>query len=280
MEKMMEPVLLKYFIYNNDLKDTCDFNSRFIEKGPGIYEVIRFQDGKPLFLDEHIRRFFQSAKYEKLPLELSEKQIRDRIRTLIESNRAKQGNIFFELTINPEKGPVFTAWIMPSYYPSKQDLHNGVVITTMTGARKKPHSKRINLPVRKTADKIIQNENVAEVLMISENGLVTECSRSNIFFVNDTALYTPSLELVLPGITRSVVIRLAGENGIQVFEEDIRFDQIKDFDSCFLTSTSRDILPVRQINEIPFSVSSPVIQKLMSLFQDLVFEKLLNFSWD
>ncbi|NOX85841.1 MAG: hypothetical protein GXO86_07750 [Chlorobi bacterium] len=280
METMMEPALLNYFIYNDELKDTCDFNSRFIEKGPGIYEVIRFQDGKPLFLDEHIRRFFQSAKYEKLPLELTEEQIRERIKTLIISNRAKQGNIFFELTINPEKGPVFTAWVMPSYYPSKEELTNGVVIKTMTGARKKPHSKRINLPVRKTADKIIQGEHVAEVLMISDSGLVTEGSRSNIFFVKDTALYTPPLKLVLPGITRSVIIRLARENGIKVFEEDIRFDHIQRFDSCFLTSTSRDVLPVRQIDKLRYSVSSPVIRKLISLFEDMAFEYFLNFSWD
>lgn len=277
---MTEPALLNYFIYNNELVDTCDFNGRYTEKGTGIYEVIRFQDGKPLFLDEHIDRFFHSAKYEKLPLELSKEQIRNRIRTLIESNRAKSGNIFFQLTLNPDKGAVFTAWIMPSYYPSKEELKNGVVIKTMSGARKKPHSKRVNLPVRKTADQIIQSEHVAEVLMIAENGLVTEGSRSNIFFVKETTLYTPTTKLVLPGITRSVVIDLAEKNGFQVVEGDIRFDTIKDFDGCFLTSTSRDILPVSKIDDLTYQVPNPVIEKLMLVFQDLVFDYLLNFSWD
>ena len=277
---MTEPALLNYFIYNNELVDTCDFSGRYTEKGTGIYEVIRFQDGKPLFLDEHIDRFFHSAKYEKLPLELSKEQIRNRIRTLIESNRAKSGNIFFQLTLNPDKGAVFTAWIMPSYYPSKEELKNGVVIKTMSGARKKPHSKRVNLPVRKTADQIIQSEHVAEVLMIAENGLVTEGSRSNIFFVKETTLYTPTTKLVLPGITRSVVIDLAEKNGFQVVEGDIRFDTIKDFDGCFLTSTSRDILPVSKIDDLTYQVPNPVIEKLMLVFQDLVFDYLLNFSWD
>ncbi len=277
---MTEPALLNYFIYNNELVDTCDFNGRYTEKGTGIYEVIRFQDGKPLFLDEHIDRFFHSAKYEKLPLELSKEQIRNRIRTLIESNRAKSGNIFFQLTLNPDKGAVFTAWIMPSYYPSKEELKNGVVIKTMSGARKKPHSKRVNLPVRKTADQIIQSEHVAEVLMIAENGLVTEGSRSNIFFVKETTLYTPTTKLVLPGITRSVVIDLAEKNGFQVVEGDIRFDTIKDFDGCFLTSTSRDILPVSKIDDLTYQVPNPVIEKLMLVFQDLVFDYFLNFSWD
>ncbi len=280
MERLMEPALLNYFIYNNELKDACDFNSRFTESGPGIYEVIRFQEGKPLFLDEHIRRFFHSAKYEKLPLDLSEKQMRNRIRTLIESNRAKQGNIFFQLTLNPEKGHVFTAWIMPSYYPSKEELKNGVALKTMSGTRKEPHSKRINLPVRKTADKILQSQPVAEVLMISKNGLVTEGSRSNIFFVNDTALYTPAINLVLPGITRSVVIRLARENGIKTFEKNILFDNITEFNGCFLTSTSKDILPVRMIDKTLFHVPEPVTQKLISLFQELAFEYFMNFSWD
>jgi len=280
MVKMMEPALLNYFIYNNELIDTCDFHGQYTEKGPGIYEVIRFQDGKPLFLNEHIDRFFHSAELEKLPLDFTKEQLRHRIRALLESNRAKTGNIFFQLTLNPEKGAVFTAWIMPSYYPSKQDLKNGVVITTMSGTRDKPHSKRVNLPVRITADQIISREHVTEVLMIAKNGLVTEGSRSNIFFVKNTTLYTPTSKLVLPGITRSVVIRLAKENGIDVVEGNIRFDELKDFEGCFLTSTSKDILPVRKIGSITYHIPNAVIQKLMTLFQDLVFDYLLNFSWD
>ena len=66
----------------------------------------------------------------------------------------------------------------------------------------------------------------------------------------------------------------------QVVEGDIRFDTIKDFDGCFLTSTSRDILPVSKIDDLTYQVPNPVIEKLMLVFQDLVFDYLLNFSWD
>lgn len=279
MEILMEPALLNYFVRNSELVSTCDFNTALSDNSTGIYEVLRIKDGKPVFLEEHIRRFFNSAKFEQFPLELTEKQIRNRIRALIENNKAKQGNIRFQLTMHPAKGAVFLAWIIPYFYPSTSDIENGAIIKTLRAARENPQSKRINLPVRQTAEKIIKKEGIAEVLMINDKGLVTECSRSNIFFIKNKNLFTPSLSLVLNGITRSMIISLAKENGIRTHEEDIRFDEAAYFDSCFLSSTSKNILPVRQIDKINYSVNNAVIKKLENLYDNLVNDYLDKFDW-
>jgi len=279
MEILMEPALLNYFVHNNELVSTCDFNTNLSDESTGIYEVLRIKDGKPVFLEEHIRRFFNSAKFEQYSHEISEKQIRNRIRALIETNKAKQGNIRFQLTMHPAEGAVFLAWIIPFYYPPANDIENGVIIKTLRAVRENPQSKRINLPVRQAAEKIIQKEGIAEILMINDKGLVTECSRSNIFFIKNKNLFTPSLSLVLNGITRSMIIRLAKENGVHVHEEDIRFDDAGYFEACFLSSTSKNILPVRQIDKISYSVNNAVTKKLENLYDNLVNDYLDKFDW-
>ena len=64
MGKLMENCLLNHYILNAELRNSCDFNPDLLASGPGIYEVFRVIEGKPLFLDEHIDRFFRSADYE------------------------------------------------------------------------------------------------------------------------------------------------------------------------------------------------------------------------
>jgi branched-subunit amino acid aminotransferase/4-amino-4-deoxychorismate lyase len=62
MGKVMETGLLNYFVLNEELKDTCDFNPVILKNGRGIYEVFRVIDGTPLFLEEHIERFYHSVE--------------------------------------------------------------------------------------------------------------------------------------------------------------------------------------------------------------------------
>jgi len=275
----MENILLKYFIQNDELRNACDFQFSLLTEGPGIYEVIRLIDGKPLFLTEHLNRFFASAKYEKFEIEYSINEIREKIRLLIDRNKMLFGNIRFQFIMHPDLGKLFIAWAISYYYPSIKEQQDGVQIVSVEAVRENPHSKRTNLPVRFLAEKLIIEKNVSEVLMINNDGLITEGSRSNIFFIKNKSLFTPFAHLVLQGVTRDKIIRLASSNKIEVTEKIIRFDQISNFDACFLSSTSKSVLPVKQIDDHHFKVNNPLMKNVAGLYNRLVHNYLIEFKW-
>ncbi len=276
----MEHCLLKYYILNDELRDSCDFNPYLLTEEKGIFEVFRVINEVPLFLDEHIERFYRSAELEKFIISFSRKKLRKSLQKLIDVNRLKNGNIRFQYLVHSQIGPLFIAWVTTAIYPSKMEYDEGVIISSLNAFRRNPHAKRANLPVRFMAERIIEKEDVSEVLLINKDGLVTECHRSNIFFVADDILFTPSIELVLPGITRDKIIQLALENHIQFEEKNIYLKELPNFDACFISSTSKNVLSVRELDAIHYKVSDLITNKLAALYDDFITEHLKNFSWE
>lgn len=277
---LMENCLLNYYVLNDELRDSCDFNPYILTEEKGVFEVLRVINEIPLFLDEHIERFYRSAELEKLIMSFSRKKLRKNLQKLIEVNRLKNGNIRFQYLIHSQIGPLFFAWVTTAIYPTKMEYNEGVVIVSLNAFRKNPHSKRANLPVRFMAEEIIAKEDVTEVLLINKDELVTECHRSNIFFIAGKTLYTPSIELVLPGITRDKIIQLALENHIQFAEKNINVKELVNYDACFISSTSKNILPVRKLDTIYYEVSDLITNKLASLYDDFIVDHLKNFNWE
>lgn len=275
----MEYCLLKYFILNNELKNACDFNPSLLTAGPGIYEVFRVIDGKPVFLDEHLQRFFESAKHENTHISFDIKELKNRLKLLIEYNKMKFGNIRFQYVLHPTIGNIFLAWPTAYDYPSNEQLKKGVEIISIHAMRENPQSKRTNLPVRELAEELIHNQSIAEVLLVNDDGLITEGSRSNIFFMLDNKMYTSSASLVLPGITRDKIIKLALQCNIDVIEEDIPLKTIDKYDSCFLSSTSKSVLPIHKIDSINFKLDNPQTKMISNLYNSLMASYLKDFQW-
>jgi branched-chain amino acid aminotransferase len=275
----MEPCLLNHFILNDELKSTCDFNPTLLEQGRGIYEVFRVINGVPLFLDEHLKRFYRSIELGDYSFKLSEKQLKSRFKVLLESNALKVGNVQFHLIEHPDIGNLFMAWVSPHRYPSADEYKNGVDLMSLHAVRNNPHLKSTNLPARLLANKVISEEEVYEVLLVDDNNVITEGSRSNIFFINDSKLVTPALSLVLDGITRSEVIKVALVNKIEMHNTVIPFEDIELFDAAFLTSTSMKVLPVRQLDNHTFHTRHPLILKLQQLYEERIREDLEMFEW-
>jgi len=275
----METCLLNYFILNKEVKSTCDFNPFLLEQGNGVYEIVRIINQQPLFLEEHIERFFQSLKLAKIQSGLSSKQIRSRLKALIEINQLKNGNIRFQHLAHPQNGNLFFAWITPTFYPSENDFKTGVKLLSLIAERENPNAKRDNLPVREQANKLIQQNDIFEALLISKEGCVTEGSRSNIFFIEGEKIITPPISEVLPGVTRSKIIGVAKENGIVVDERPILFTELNDFDAVFISGTSIKILPVNKIDELSFAPTNPVVTKVQQMYEAASGRYFDEFSW-
>ncbi|UBM61568.1 aminotransferase class IV [Candidatus Sulfidibacterium hydrothermale] len=275
----METALLNYFIVDTQLRSTCDFNPFFLEKGKSIYEVLRVENGIPVFLAEHIDRFFSSAQLEQVNTGLTPDFIRKAIRLLITENRMQTGNIKFLSHQNDAGDNRFMAWVMPFFYPSSAQYREGVTVGTMAGERHNPNAKKALYALRQKADRMIKEKGWYEVVYVNRKKIITEGSRSNIFFIKQNQLVTPELSLVLPGITRSKVIMLARQNNIELDEREIRREETGHFDACFLTGTSPKVLPVRRFDDTAFDVSHPVIQYIMKAYDRCVEEDIRKFRW-
>lgn len=275
----METALLNYFVYDAQLRSTCDFNPYFLGKGVSIYEVLRVEQEIPLFLKEHINRFFSSATLENIQMNLSGKFIRQSVKALIDENRMSIGNIKFLFHRNPSGSNRFMAWVMPFFYPSARQYSEGVVAGCMQAERENPNAKKVMHSLREQADALIKKEHYWEVVYVNTKNFLTEGSRSNIFFIRSNKIFTPELSLVLPGITRDKVLTLAAENGILVEETKIIPGELKNFNACFLTGTSPKVLPVVQLNQWNFDVQHPLMRRLLLDYDKIVTKDLSRFKW-
>ena len=107
-------------------------------------------------------------------------------------------------------------------------------------------------------------------LLYHDGRYIRETSRANFFIVDMTGkIYTTEAD-VLSGITRKHVIKVARSNGLEVVEGPMPISMLLDAQECFITSTTKGVLPVRKINDyiIGQGVAGPISQKLQAHYQD------------
>jgi branched-chain amino acid aminotransferase len=132
--------------------------------------------------------------------------------------------------------------------------------------RKDPESKVINHKLRSSIYHKLIVEGGYEAVLVNEHNLITEGSRSNIFFLKGKSLVTAPDNVVLNGITRKYVLQICDENEISVEFSCVDVNDIKNYDAVFMTGTSPMVLPFCCIGDSLFNVNLPVIEKLRSLY--------------
>lgn len=252
----------QFFIYNGRIKP----NHKFIasENAGGVYEVIRVAGSVPLFLEEHLERFFISAQLADKKIDFSKQEIERFLSVLINKNDIAEGNILLSSKTN------LKAFFISHKYPDESWYRNGVSCGILHAERKNPNAKVFQTPVRQQADEIMQKEGYYEVLLADHSGRVTEGSRSNVFFVAGNLLVTPPGNEVLLGITRQKTIQLAIELNIPFQEGEVLLSDIHSFDAAFITGTSPKILPLSQINARAFDPKNKIVQHLRKEYDRLI----------
>lgn len=264
----MNECINEYYIYNNKVKKCSEFDESYIKNGKSIYEVIRIIDGKPLFLEQHLERLHNSVKLYDYELKLSIKYITEGIYKLIDVNRVEIGNI--KLILNYKKDEsVLVLYFIQHHYPTKFQHENGVKTILFYGERNNPNAKVINNDFRNLVNKKIKENDAYEAILVDNNGFITEGSRSNIFMVKDSKVFTAPLKDVLPGITRCVIIKLLQNIGVEFLETSIKANEIDTLDGLFISGTSPKVLPISEVNELSFNSSeSKIIRKIIKVFDE------------
>lgn len=244
-------------------------------EGEPVYEVIRIYKGHPLFLGDHLKRIKKSFRLCERPLFYSDSKIALSLENLIKANDLENGAAKLIFTL--ENGdPHLLIYSMKPYMPEPAEYVTGVRTTLLHAERKLPNAKIWIDEFRLTTARNISDKSVFEGILMNSDGFVTEGSRSNIFFIDGETVFTPPERDILPGITRKKVLQLLNKRNVQVSVQPLYASRLKDFETAFLSGTTRKIVPVRSIDEIQFNPRHTLLDTLMLDFDRLVNEYVEN----
>jgi branched-chain amino acid aminotransferase len=265
----MEQAIEKYFLEGEELKPVNKFYDFPDKQGIYIFEVLRVISGVPLFIDEHLGRLQQSVLKSGLNREIDLIRIKKSVLRLIKENQTQVGNIKIVFWFHQGQ---FNFWLyfIPYNYPSAKDYAEGVRVGVLQAERTNPEAKTIQPNVRETANKLINQQNIYEVLLVDSQGNIREGSRSNVFFVKGDKIVTPPTETVLNGITRQKVIEIINSSGLDFEENLVPLNELGTFDCLFLTGTSPKVLPVSQVENMKFDPQNSVCRSLIIKYNSLL----------
>ena len=149
-------------------------------------------------------------------------------------------------------------WDWPSYFKPEEKA-KGIRLTWAKYKRPSPesepvHAKASGLYMICTVSKhLAEKDGYTDAMMLDYRGYVAESTGSNVFFVRDGAIHTPTPDCFLNGITRQAVIKLARSQGYEVVERHIRPEELSTFSECFVTGTAAEVTPVAEIGEYRFT---------------------------
>lgn len=254
--------------------------------GEGVYETLRTYNGRPFLFDRHMRRLRASASMLALTVPLGDLQIAERVQETAEAAGLDASTAAYirilvtrgvgDLTYDPAACPTPTVVVIvkalgdaaPSVY------EDGVAVVLVGIVRNHPGSvnpliKSNNLLNNALAMQEAVRRGAFEGVMRNYRGELAECTTANLFIVKSGAALTPPIDAgLLPGITREFVFEVGSDLGIPVREQVLKDPDLLGADEAFLTSTTREIVPIVRVDaqEIGSGRPGPITKALMAGF--------------
>jgi len=247
-----------------------------IQRGYGIFDFFKIENGHPFFLPDYLDRFYASADVMRLKIPYDRAQLTNIVYDLIEKNNLPASGIKMLLTggYSPDGYQVVEPNLILSQHvvvlPQQTQIEQGVKLITHDYVRDIPGVKTINYSMGIWLAQKIAQHNAFDVLY-QKGGLVSELPRSNFFIVKqDNSVWTAAGN-VLRGITRKNLLSLTARN---VHEGNVTLEDLFQAKEAFLTSTTKRIVPVVQVddriigNGKPGAVSLTLLKDLIRLEQE------------
>lgn len=226
-----------------------------IQRGYAVFDFFKVANYQPMFLHDHLLRFFNSAAALRLPVGVSEEKLAGLIKLLIEKNTLSEAGIRVTLTggfsedgysISIPNLLIFQTALVP---PKQAALK----LVTCNYQRQLPHVKTIDYLQAIYLQPFIKEQQADDVLY-HYNGEITECPRSNFFVVTkDDEVITPAKN-ILAGITRK---RIAALKQFNVQERAITLKDLDTIKEAFVSSTTKVVMPVVAIDGRPVNDGLP-----------------------
>lgn len=248
-------------------------NDLGIVRGYGVFDFLRTYNGVPFKLREHVQRLQKSAQLIGLNLPWSTEELEAIAQDTLTRNTFPESNIRIVVTggsstdfITPLGQPSLMVIITPvSEYP-RDYYEQGVKAITVQIDRFFPTAKTLNYISAIGALQQAKQTHAVEALYVNQQSHVLEGTTTNLFVFRGSQLITPK-ENILNGITRAVVLELANDK-FDVLEQPIYHSELSRCDEAFITSSTKELMPIVQIDDLQISDGKPGknTQLLMDLF--------------
>ncbi|MDZ4048844.1 MAG: branched-chain amino acid transaminase [Limnobacter sp.] len=247
------------------------------DKGPAIFR-----------LKEHTDRLFNSAHIYRMNMPYTREQIMDACCEVVRANNLDSCYIrpiaFYgseKMGVSPKGAAThvaIAAWPWGAYL-GEEGLQKGIRVKTSSYAR---HHVNVTMARAKFAatyaNSILANTEAVqdgydEALLLDVDGFVAEGAGENVFVIKDGCIYEPEIASALVGITRSTIISLAREMGMEVKSKRLTRDDIYIADECFFTGTAAEVTPVRELDNrtIGAGARGPITEELQKRYFDVVY---------
>lgn len=259
--------------------------------GDSVYEVTLTYNRVPFLLDEHLDRLYRSAKSIYMDFSFTREQLVSEIFKVVE---ALEGDRLYiriivtrgegEINLDPAAAKSNNLVIIGRQLPEypKSWYEEGVTLIVSDVLR---NSKRSIDPGVKSGNYLnnvlamaeAKEKGAFDAMMLNYKGNITEGTTSNIWIVEGDHFITPPLDAgLLGGITRKSLLLLASKNGLNVSEENITPERLKKADECFLTSSTKEIVPIVKVDDSIIGTGKPgeKTQKLHEIYKKFVLESI------
>lgn len=278
--------------FNGDIQDHLNisiFDHGFLF-GDSVYEVVCTFDHQPCFLDKHLTRLYASADAISLKIPHDKEWFESQIISTLEAAGNEESYIRIivtrgigELNIDPSscQNPNVILIVKEiSEYP-ESCYEKGIRVALVSIKRNARDALNPNVKTGNYLNNVLAKVEAnklgaQDAIMVNHSGHLTEGTTSNLFFIREGHIYTPSLDCgLLSGITREMVIQLSGENGFHIEEGKWPGEELNDADEIFLTGTIKKIMPVSHLDgrQVGLGKPGPITQNLMRLYEDLLKSK-------
>ena len=257
--------------------------------GDGVFEGIRFYNGRVFKMDEHMERLWESARSICLEIPIPRQEMDEALLETIRQNDLRDGYVRLIVTrgvgnlgLNPAHCKQPTVIIIAStvaLYPEELYQRGLTVVSVATRrmgpATLNPAIKSLNYLNNVLARIEANLANANEALMLNDAGNIAECTADNVFIVKRGQIMTPPITAgALRGVTRSVVFDIAHELGIKISEPELTRHDLYIADEAFLTGTAAEVIPMIKVDGrlIGDGTPGPITKRTIARFRELTGE--------
>lgn len=248
-----------------------------VQRGYGIFDFLKTVNGKPIFIEDYFNRFFNSASEMNLEVDFDRTDLITAINSLLEKNKIANSGLKMILTGGySEDGyqiakPNLIIVQTPFEY-SPASFNKGLNLLSHNYQRQLASVKTIDYLQAIRLQPLLKLKQ-ADDLLYHHHGDVRECPRANIFMVKDQQVFTP-VTGILRGITRGKILGMHLD-GIVIKEQDFTLDDLVNADEAFISSSTKNILPVLSLDGKPIGKGKP--GKITATLNEKLLEMIKNY---
>ena len=241
-------------------------------RGYAVFDLLRTVGGRPFLLAEHLQRLHASAKQLGLTVPYSDEQIAEAIDELLARNGHTEATIRLVLTGGVSPDGMHFEDAVPTFFILTHEMKLPPASLYETGGKLLTHLHRREAPQAKTTNYLTMlrhRDDLADEgamdLLYHDGEVIAEAASASFYVVRDGVIYAPEAE-VLWGTVGSLVLERAAASGRKVVVAEVTLADAFSADEAFLTSTTRGVLPIVQLDDNVIGDGSvgPVTRELMA----------------